>query len=90
MKLNLKTIIFLGVGLILLIWLLVSQIKCANLKKQLNIERINNLEQVDSLIYINKHHLKTIREYQLQITELNNELDSLQHVKKQIIKKLYH
>lgn len=87
MKLNLKEILFCTLGLVLLIWLIVSQVKCNHLRNQLNEEKMKNLEQVDSLEYANKQHLKQIKVYEYQISELKMELDSLEKAKSKIIVK---
>ena len=61
--------------------------KCNHLRNQLNEEKMKNLEQVDSLEYANKQHLKQIKVYESQISELKMELDSLEKVKSKIIVK---
>jgi len=87
MKISVKSVIYIVVGL-LICWLIIfTQIKCNKLQKQLNEEKIKRLEQVDSLNYINKQHLDKIKTYELKVSELNLELDSLQHVKNKIIVK---
>lgn len=87
MKLTIKQIIFFVIALILLAWIIVSQIKCNHLKKEINELKIQNLEQVDSLTYINEEHLKKIQSYEYEISKLNLEIDSLYGVKNRIIVK---
>lgn len=84
MKLNVKFISY-AIGLFICGLLIFSQIKCNKLQKQLNEERINNLEQIDSLTYINKQRLEIIKTYDLKVSELNSEIDSLERVKNKII-----
>ncbi len=78
-------IICIVIGLLVCGLLIFSQIKCNKLQKQLNEERIKNLEQIDSLTYINKQHLEIIKTYELKVSELNSEIDSLEKVKNKII-----
>ena len=85
MKSNIKEIIFCTLVIIMLVWLIVSQIKCNSLQKQLNQEKIKNLEQVDSLIYINRQHENTINNCLLEIDDLKTKVDSLNGIKQQII-----
>ena len=84
MKLTIKQIIYFVIALILFIWIIASQIKYNNLKKEINQIKIQNLEQVDSLTYINKEHLKKIETYENEISKLNSEIDSLYGVKRRI------
>lgn len=87
MKLTGKQLLYLFVAIILIAWIVVSQIKCNKLQKEINHIRIENLEQVDSLTYINKEHLKRIDLYELEISELKSEIDSLEQVRSTIIVK---
>ena len=84
-SLNIKQIIYIAIALILFIWIISSQIKCNRLKKEINQIKIQNLEKVDSLNFINNQHLKRINTYELEISKLNSEIDSLQKVKNKII-----
>ena len=49
--------------------------------------KIQNLEQVDSLTYINNQYLKRIQEWESEVENLKESVDSLQKVKNQIIVK---
>jgi len=86
-KENIKYIIFGVVTLTVLGFLIFSQVKCNKLQKQLNQERIKNLEQVDSLVYVNREHQRKIEEYQKDIISLQSAIDSLKQVKQRIIVK---
>lgn len=87
MNIGNKEILYIVLGVLLVIWLGISQIKCNRLRNQLNEERIKNLEQVDSLYYINKQHLNAIKTYEFEVSELKSEIDSLQQLKNKIIVK---
>lgn len=46
---------------------------------------IHNLEQFDSLNYINRIYLKQIKEYESEIKHLEKNVDSLNKIKNKII-----
>ena len=86
-KLDLKQIIYLVISGIILAWLIISQVRCNKLQKELNKEKINNLELVDSLTYINKIHLKNIEKLNSEISDLKYSIDSLEQIKNKIVYK---
>ena len=55
------------------------------MKKQIIQLKKESLEQIDSLTYINRQHLEQIKTYELKISELNSEIDSLEKIKNKII-----
>ena len=60
-------------------------IKYDNLKHETNIEKVDYLKQIDSLILENGKHLKKIELYESELSKLKLETDSLYKVKSQII-----
>lgn len=80
-----KYIAFGVLALIFIIWIICSQVKCNKLQKQLNEEKIKNLEYVDSLTYINREHQRLIDKYESEIVDLESAIDSLTKVKQKII-----
>ena len=85
MKEYVKYIIFGVIAIIILCWITFTQIKCNKLQKELNSERIKYLEQVDSLVYINREHQRQIDTYELKIKDMQKTVDSLYKVKQKII-----
>ena len=85
MKDKIKYIIFGVVAALFLGWILFAEIRCNKLRKELNAEKIKNLEYVDSLTYINKEHQKNIEKYESEIIDLESAIDSLQKVKQKVI-----
>ena len=85
MKLTIKQICCIGVILACFIGIFITSIQNNKLRNELNKERINNLEQIDSLTYINQQHLKTIQLYENEVLGLKSEVDSLNKIKNKII-----
>lgn len=85
MKDKIKYIIFGVVSALFLGWILFSEIRCNKLRKELNAEKIKNLEYIDSLVYINREHQKNIEKYESEIIDLESAIDSLQKVKQKVI-----
>ena len=82
---NAKQIIICVITILLVGWTIITQIKCDNLQSELNRERLNNSELVDSLNRVNKQHLQKINEYTLEIDKMKFSIDSLEKKKNQII-----
>lgn len=80
---NIKDIICIVVVLALSIGLVIASVKCNNLKRKVD-ELTIKTEQVDSII---NQHLNTIKTYELEISELKTEVDSLNIAKNKIIVK---
>lgn len=85
MKLTIKQICCIAVILACFIGIFITNIQNNKLRNELNKERINNLEQIDSLTYINQQHLKTIQLYENEVLVLKSEVDSLNKIKNKII-----
>lgn len=85
MHLTSKQIAIIIVGLILLLYIIISQIRYDKLKRQFNDYKINYSEQVDSLKYANQQYLQKINEYELDIIDLKNDVDSLEQLKRKVI-----
>lgn len=86
-KLNFKQVLCIIVGLVLVALIVISQIKCNSLQKQLNLERQRNIELVDSLTYINRFYFKQIEQYETEVKVLEKHIDSLKIVKGRLIEK---
>lgn len=73
------------IGLLLLCLVIYFQIRCIKLANALDKAQIEILNQSDSIDFINKQHIKTIKLYEAKISELNIQIDSLDNIKQQII-----
>ena len=82
---KIKYILFGIISIIIILLIVIPQIKCNSLRNELNAERIKNLEQIDSLTYINREHEKLIKTYELQISEMETKVDSLKRLKNRVI-----
>ena len=78
LKLTGKQILYLLLSGILIIWLGITSISNNRLRNQLNREKINHIEQVDSLKAINQQHLNAIKTYELKLDRLEEIKDSLE------------
>jgi len=80
-----KYILYLALGLIVFLILFINQSRYNRLQNKYNRLKIESIEQIDSLTYINREHMKKISEFELEINELENTVDSLEQVKNKII-----
>lgn len=67
--------------------LIIGNFRYNRVVKQLYKTKIENLEQVDSLVYINEQLKKEISTYKIEISDLENKIDSLKGVKNKILVK---
>lgn len=72
---------------ILLIILVVSNFRYNRLNKELNKLKIESIEKIDSLTYINRELEKQVSDYKSEVIQLEDAIDSLQKVKNKIIVK---
>ncbi len=84
---NDKKLLYAIISGVLLILLIIGNFRYNRLSKQINQIKIENIEHVDSLKYINKELEKQISTYKVQISDLENTIDSLQKVKNKILVK---
>ena len=84
-KIYSKYILYLALGLIVFLILFINQSRYNRLQNKYNKLKIESIEQIDSLTYINREHMKKISEFELEINELENTVDSLEQVKNKII-----
>lgn len=82
-----KKILYVIISGILLVMLVIGNFRYNRLSKQLNQVKIENIERVDSLTYINKELEKQVSTYKIEISDLENTIDSLQKVKNKILVK---
>ena len=84
---NDKKLLYIIISAILLIMLIIGNFRYNRVVKQLYKTKIENLEQVDSLVYINEQLKKEISTYKIEISDLENKIDSLKGVKNKILVK---
>lgn len=84
---NDKKLLYAIISGVLLILLIIGNFRYNRLSKQINQIKIENIEHVDSLKYINKELEKQISTYKVEISDLENTIDSLQKVKNKILVK---
>lgn len=84
---NDKKLLYAIISGVLLILLIIGNFRYNRLSKQINQIKIENIEHVDSLKYINKELEKQISTYKIEISDLENTIDSLQKVKNKILVK---
>lgn len=82
---NDKKLLYAIISGVLLILLIIGNFRYNRLSKQINQIKIENIEHVDSLKYINKELEKQISTYKVEISDLENTIDSLQKVKNKIL-----
>lgn len=89
LKINIqpKQILYIAIALLLFGWIVISQMKNNSLRKEINKLKVEKTEQIDSFAVINNQHLKKIQEYEVEISDLNRSLDSLQKVKNRVVVK---
>ena len=63
----------------------IGGIKYNRLNKEYNKLKIESLEQVDSLVYVNRELEKQISNYKTEVIQLEDAIDSLQRVKNRIL-----
>lgn len=71
----------------LLIILIISNFQYNKLQRELNKLKIEKIELIDSLVYMNNELEKQISDYNIKTISLEETIDSLQHVKNKIIVK---
>lgn len=84
---NDKKLLYAIISGVLLILLIIGNFRYNRLSKQINQIKIENIEHIDSLKYINKELEKQISTYKVEISDLENTIDSLQKVKNKILVK---
>lgn len=65
--------------------LIISNFRYNHLNKEYNKLKIQNTEQVDSLVYVNKTLEKQVSNYKAKVITLEEAIDSLQEVKSKIV-----
>lgn len=82
-----KKLLYIIVLVLLLGILIINSFRYNSIVKKLNKLKIENAVQVDSLVYINHQLEKQISTYKIEVSDLENSIDSLQQIKNKIIVK---
>lgn len=84
-KINFKQLLILIVELILVAFIIGTQIKCNRLQNDLNKAKRDNMELIDSLEFINKKYLENIESNKKDVLRFEEIIDSLEKAKTYII-----
>lgn len=84
-EIYIKYILYFILGLIIFLIIFIGKSKYNRLQNKYNELKIQSTEQIDSLVYINREHMKRISEYESEVSRLENDIDSLENVKNKVI-----